>query len=273
MKNLYKILCLAFPLITATSSFAQVVIEEEEETETVKVKKACKANFFNSKIQYQIKGQLSLGGASPLGMPAEIRKIEDFQPRNVLGLEVNATKWINARNTLGIRVGLKFEGRGMYTQALVKNYYTQIADESGAGTKGYFTGHVITEVRNTYLTMPVLLYWKASETWNFYGGLYFSALMGKSFDGHIYDGTFREGTPIGELATFEGTAYGLYDFSDELSGFQWGSQLGTEIKVYKKLRLSLDVTFANNQIFKKDFEAISFKMHNIFGNLGIAYTF
>jgi len=269
MKKIYKLATFIFPLVACLNANAQDIDDEEDEEKVII--KIEKTNFFNHNIDYHVRGQLSLGGASPMGIPSEIRKIEGFKPQTVLGIEVGATKWFKDNQKLGIRVGLKFEGKGMRTQALVKNYYTQIADETGAETRGYFTGQVVTDVKNTYLTMPVLLYWNASKSWNFYGGFYFSALMGKSFTGHIYDGAFREGSPIGELTTFEQTAKGLYDFSDEQKGFQWGNQIGAELRISNRFKLSLDLTMANSQLFKKDFEAITFKMYNIFGNLGVVY--
>lgn len=232
-----------------------------------------KTSFFNKNVDYQIKGQLSIGGASPMGIPAQIRKIESFKPAQFLGAEVNATKWFNDKQKFGIRIGAKFEGRGMKTQAQVKNYYTQIEDDSGAQTKGYFTGHVLTKMRNSYITMPVSFVWNATNRWNFYGGFYLSWITHRSFTGHIYDGTFREGTPIGEPTVFEGTAKGIYDFSDDLRTFQWGNQLGAEYKLNQHVSFSFDVSMANSQIFKKDFESISFRMYNIFGNIGIGYTF
>ena len=230
-------------------------------------------SFFSKNINYQIKGQFSIGGASPMGIPAQIRKIESFKPAQFLGAEVNATKWFNSKQKLGIRIGAKFEGRGMKTQAQVKNYYTQIEDDSGAQTKGYFTGHVVTKMRNSYITMPVSFVWNATNHWNFYGGFYLSWITHRSFTGHIYDGTFREGSPIGEPTEFEGTATGIYDFSDDLRTFQWGNQLGAEYKLNKHVSFSFDVSMANSQIFKKDFESISFRMYNVFGNFGVAYTF
>lgn len=230
-------------------------------------------SFFKDNIEYQAKIQLTLGGATPLGIPAQIRKIESFKPTHVIGLEANATKWLHEEQKYGIRVGLKIEGRGMKTQAEVKNYYTQIEDDSGAKTTGYFTGHVVTRANNTYLTLPVSFVWNVSEKWNIYGGFYVAAAVNKSFDGYIYDGIFREGTPIGEPATFEGTAIGVYDFSEDIRTFQFGEQIGVEYKLSPKFSISLDGSFASTSVFKKDFEAISFKMYNLFGNLGFAYKF
>lgn len=231
------------------------------------------SSFFYDNIEYQARLQLSIGGASPMSMPAEIREIESFKPTHILGLEMNATKWINNKKNLGIRAGIKFEGRGMKTRARVKNYYTQIEDDSGAQTKGYFTGHVVTEMGSSYFTIPVLLLWNISPQWNIYGGFYTSRIANKSFSGYIEQGTFREGSPIGELTPFEGDSQGLYDFSNEINPFQWGNQLGAELKTKSNFRAFFDVTMANNPLFKKSFESISFKMYNIYGNLGVAYHF
>ena len=263
MKNIIKV-------ITVNILFLSGLVTNAQEIDNNQVSKQ---NFFNTNIDYQAKVQLSIGGASPLGIPAQIRKIESFKPDNILGFEVNATKWLNDEKNFGIRVGLRVEGRGMKTEAEVKNYFTQIEDDSGAQTTGYFTGHVVTKANNTYLTLPVLFVWNASNRWNIYGGVYFSTTISRSFKGHIFDGVFREGTPIGEPATFEGTAIGVYDFSTDISTFQFGEQIGVEYKINKNFSVSLDGTFANTQVFKKDFDAISFKMYNLFGNLSLAYKF
>lgn len=268
MTNIYKVYIPLIICLIWNSANAQETKVQETKSNKEKIN-----DFFNENIEYQAKIQLSIGGASPLGIPAQIREIESFKPMNPFGIEMNATKWLNDKQEFGIRTGIKFEGRGMKTQARVKNYYTQIEDDSGAQTKGYFTGHVVTELDNFYFTIPVLFVWNASEHWNVYGGFYFSLTANKSFTGNIYDGAFREGTPVGELTTFEGTAQGLYDFSDDLKTFQWGNQLGVEYKTKSDWRIFADLTMANTQIFKSDFESISFKMYNIFGNIGVSYSF
>lgn len=264
MKNMVKVI---FIIIITSNTFLSVNAQEIENNSQNK------AFFFKKNIEYQAKAQFSIGGASPIGIPAEIRKIESYNPTLQLGIGLNVTKWFYDNHKFGVRIGLNVEGRGMKTQAKVKNYYTQIEDDTGAQTKGYFTGHVITEMDNAYISMPILFIWNTSERWNLYGGFYFSTLIDKSFSGYIYEGTFREGSPIGEPTTFENTAKGLYDFSNYLSPFQFGSQVGAEFKLKNNFSLFLDITMAHKQVFKKDFEAISFKMYNIYGNAGFGYTF
>lgn len=264
MKKRYIIISSLFLLTLAGTANAQRVNNTQKQQSK---------SFFKHNFEYQAKVQLSLGGASPIGIPAQIREIESFKPLNIFGIEGNVTKWLKDNQEFGIRTGLKYEGRGMKTQARVKNYYTQIEDDTGAQTKGYFTGHVVTEMKNTYLTLPLLFVWNATDHWNFYGGFYFSKSLGRNFTGYIYDGAFRESTPIGELTTFEGTTQGLYDFSDDIKPFQWGNQLGAEYKTSRNFRIFADLTIANTQLFKNNFESITFQMYNIYGNIGFGHTF
>lgn len=230
-------------------------------------------NFFTKNIDFQIRAQFSIGGSSPLGMPVEIRRINSYNPTLQLGLEANATKWFNDNQKLGLRAGLRFEGRGMKTDAKVKNYLTQIDGEEGKQVRGYFTGNVKTNAKNTYVTFPISLVYNTTENWNIFGGVYLSALIDKDFTGYVYDGVLRDGDPIGNPIEFEAEARGNYDFSENLNRFQWGAQFGTEWKMNNHFRLFGELDWGLNGVFKKDFDAISFKMYSIYLNLGFAYQF
>ncbi|MGG5505709.1 MULTISPECIES: porin family protein [unclassified Myroides] len=229
--------------------------------------------FFKKNTTYQARAQFSIGGSTPLGIPAQIREINSYNPTLQLGLEVNATKWLADNHVWGIRTGLRFEGRGMRTDARVKNYYTQIDGEAGKQTKGYFTGNVKTKMKNSYITFPVLAVYQATEKWNVYGGFYFSGLIDKDFTGYVYDGVLREGNPIGTPVEFNNGGKGEYDFSADLNRFQWGTELGFEYKMNEHFRLFSDLNWGLNNLFKKDFEAITFNMYSIYVNLGFGYQF
>lgn len=229
--------------------------------------------FFEKNINYQVRAQFSIGGSSPLGMPIQIREINSYNPTLQIGLEANATKWFTDKQKWGIRTGLRFEGRGMKTDAKVKNYYTQIDEDHGKQTKGYFTGNVKTNMKNSYITFPVLVVFNATENWNVYGGFYFSGLIDKDFNGYVYDGILREGTPIGDAVPFEGNDKGFYNFSQDQSRFQWGAQFGGEYKMNKHFKLFADLNWGLNPLFKSNFDAISFSMYNIYLNMGFGYTF
>ena len=139
-------------------------------------------NFFTRDMEYQLKANFSIGGSAPLGMPREIRKINRYNPTLVLGLEADATKWVSDNKKWGIRVGIRTEGKGMKTEAVVKNYFTEVI-QSDEKIQGYFTGTVETDIKNTYVTMPVSVVYKVSPRWKLYGGLYASLLVDKNFSG------------------------------------------------------------------------------------------
>lgn len=233
---------------------------------------AGKPNFFNTNMDYGVQAQFSIGGSSPVGLPREIRKIKSFNPGLQIGLEVNATKWLQDNGKWGIRTGIRFETKGMKTKARVKNYLTEVVKD-GSKIRGYYTGVVETNVQNTYLTLPALAVYRLSDSWNLYGGLYFSVLLDNTFDGYVSDGYLRQGTPIGTKITFEDDAQAPYDFSNDVRKFQWGTQIGTEWKMNRNFKLLADVTYGFNNILEKDFESIDFSMHNIYLNIGFGYRF
>jgi hypothetical protein len=172
----------------------------------------------------------------------------------------------------GIRVGIRTEGKGMKTEAVVKNYYTEVIKDNGK-LNGYFTGSVETEVKNTYVTMPVSVVYKVSPRWKLYGGLYASILVDKNFSGYVSDGYLRQDTPIGTKVIFENGGKANYNFSNDLRLFQWGGQLGAEWHLNKHFILFPELNYGINGIFKSEFKSISFALHNIYLNLGFGYKF
>lgn len=230
------------------------------------------AHFFNTNMDYQLRAFYSIGGSSPLGIPAEIRKIESYNPGLQLGLEANATKWLSDAQEFGIRLGVSVEGRGMKTEARTKNYLTQVI-QNGAKIEGYYTGLVKTDVKNTYVTVPVSLVYNVAENWNIYGGLHVSFLIDQQFTGYVSDGYLREGTPVGQKIVFEGDSKAAYDFSDQVQTFQWGAQVGAEYRLHKHFKVFGTLNYDINGLLDPDFTAISFSMHNIYLDLGFAYQF
>ena len=70
-----------------------------------------------------------------------------------------------------------------------------------------------------------------------------------------------------------GESVATYDFSDDLRRFQWGIQFGGEWKAFKHLNVYADLTWGLNDIFKKNFDTISFAMYPIYLNVGFGYSF
>ena len=64
-----------------------------------------------------------------------------------------------------------------------------------------------------------------------------------------------------------------YDFSDDLRHFQWGLQVGAGWRAFKHLNVYADLTWGLNDIFKSDFNTITFAMYPIYLNIGFGYAF
>ena len=58
-----------------------------------------------------------------------------------------------------------------------------------------------------------------------------------------------------------------------MRSFEWGLSVGVDQTDYKKMGLFLDLNWGLNNIFKSDFETITFNMYPIFGVVGLSYSF
>ena len=92
-------------------------------------------------------------------------------------------------------VGLRLENKGMKTDANVKNYGMKMTSTDGKVIEGNWTGNVVTQVDNSYLTVPVLALYKLSRRWEVSVGAFLSYQMKGSFHGYVYEGYLREGNP------------------------------------------------------------------------------
>lgn len=160
----------------------------------------------------------------------------------------------------------------METKARVKGYDTEVIIEN-AYMKGVFTGLVETRVKNTYLTIPVSMVYKLSDRWRLYGGPHVSFTLNPGFDGFVSDGEFRQGDATGDRIIFDNDDQAAYDFSDSVSKIQWGMQVGGEWSLKKNLILFSHLDYDFNNLFKKDFNSLSFSLHNIYLNIGFGYKF
>ncbi len=223
--------------------------------------------------EYEIKAGVSIGGTAPLPLPVEIRSIDAYNPTLALMLEGNAIKWLGTQKKWGVITGLRMETKNMITKATVKNYGMEIIGGDGNRLKGNWTGGVQTKVRNTYITVPVLGAYKISPRWRAKLGAYVSYLMDGEFSGYVYEGYLREGNPTGEKVNFTNGAVANYDFSSNIRKFAWGLQAGADWRAFKHLNVFADITWGMNDIFKKDFNTITFAMYPIYLNVGFGYAF
>lgn len=223
-------------------------------------------------LEYEVKAGIGIGGVAPLPLPQEIRSIDSYNPTMLLSVEGNVTKWLGPDQKWGVIVGLRLETKGMKTQANVKNYSMELISDDGR-VSGVWNGGVETKVRNSYLTLPILATHHLTKRWNVKAGLYASYLLEGDFSGHVYDGYLREGNPTGTKVEFTDDKIATYDFSENLRKFQWGAQIGTEWKAFKHLNVYADLTWGLNNVFKSDFNTITFAMYPIYLNVGFGYAF
>lgn len=220
-------------------------------------------------LEYSIKAGVNIGGTSPLPLPEEIRSIKSYSPLLSINLEGSVSKWFDLH--WGISTGIRLETKGMKTNARVRNYSLEMTDKDDGGyMKGRWTGFVKTKVNNTYLTIPMLANYKLSPRWKLMGGFFFSYMIDGEFSGTAYDGYLREEDPTGTKIYVDEA---VYDFSDDLSRFQWGAELGAEWKAFKHLTVHSKLSWGFKDIFKSNFETITFGMYPIYLNVGFGYLF
>ncbi|MEG1617767.1 MAG: porin family protein [Bacteroidales bacterium] len=222
-------------------------------------------------LEYRLKAGFNIGGIAPVPLPAEIREINSYDPTLQIAVEGDIVKWIDKR--YGILLGLRFESKGMKTDARVKNYGMKMIAEDGGMMEGYWTGNVTTDVQNSYLSIPVMGIMKLSPRWEIQAGGFFSYLMKGQFSGSVYNGYLREGDPTGNKVIFEGETTATYDFSKDLRNIQVGAQIGAQWQAYKHLSFYTDLTWGFVPVFKSSFETITFNMYPIYANIGFAYIF
>ena len=130
--------------------------------------------------EFSVKAGFNIGGTSPMGLPAEIRQINSFSPTLSLSIGGDVIRWFSPK--WGVNLGLRFETKGMETDASVKNYVIKLLND-GSYIEGIYTGDVVTKVNNQYLTLPIQAAYKAGSRWNLKAGVYVSFLLRGNFDG------------------------------------------------------------------------------------------
>lgn len=221
--------------------------------------------------EFEVKAGVNIGGAAPLPMPREIRKIKSYNPKFNGTVEGVVTNWFN-NGHWGLSGGLKFEEKGMETGANVKNYHTEVT-YGDQKVEGYFTGYNKTEYNETFITIPVMINYRFNKAWKVRAGLSCSLRLDGEFSGYVSDGYLRNGTPTGERITFGEGSTASFDFSDRLQDVQWNAMLGASWRAYKHFSLSADLSWGLKDIFSRSFKTISFDLYPIYLNIGFGYTF
>ena len=247
-------------LLLVCMSYAVTVQGQEERSKSI-------LKSLTVGLEYRLKAGFNIGGTSPLPLPAEIRKINSYNPTTTFSIEGDVVKTFDK---WGISTGIRLETKGMKTDATVKNYHMKMIANDGGEMEGQWTGGVTTTVKQSLLTIPVLAIYKVSKRWELELGPWFSYLTSGEFFGTAYDGYIRNLNPTGEKVN---VISATYEFNDDLRNFQWGLQFGAQWRAFSHLNVSGNITWGMMSIFKKDFDTITFDMYPIYANLGFAYVF
>ena len=218
-----------------------------------------------------------IGGTTPVPLPAEIRKINSFSPRGGVSLGIDGYRMFSKR--WGISLGAHFFWEGFHTNADVKNYYVWLEQE-GEITKGYFTGTNVTNTEMWGVTVPLLATFRISPRWNLSFGPYLSYYFKQTFSGEVFDndqgvGYLREDSPVGTkiLMTRENPTPYPDNFADSMVPFSVGMEVGFDWKALRHMNVFGSLDWGMTDIWKRDFEAISFHMYPIYGTIGVAYRY
>lgn len=258
MKKIYILLVLALSCFAAQDINAAKVRVGEKNAET---------SVPADRFVFAAKAGFNLGGTAPMGLPAEIRSLNSFKP--TFSFTIAGTAQYNFNNKWGLQSGVKFDIKGMQTDASVKNYQLVVSMD-GSTIEGVFTGDVTTKVHNSYITIPLLAVYNISPRWDIKFGGYASFMVNGEFSGTAKNGYMRDGSPIGPRV--DGVD-AVYDFSEDMRKVDAGVQVGVDFIPYKHLLISGDLTWGCLPLFKSDFTAMSFNMYNVYFNIGFGYVF
>ena len=228
-------------------------------------------NFFHNVEGYGRVGY-SIGGTAPMGMPAEIRKLNKFilQPNVAFGADLIKP----ASERWGILAGIHFENKAMHIDADVKNYHMQVTQD-GQSLEGVFTGKNDSHAFQWTFTIPIQAVYKFNGKWKLKFGPYFSYLTSCGFDGFAYDGYIRVNDPTGAkvLLGNEEKERGNYDFKDDVRKVQWGMGIGVDYFFARRFGIYADLNWGLSGFFKSSFKTLDQTLFPIYGTIGIAYKF
>ncbi|MCH5302171.1 MAG: PorT family protein [Prevotella sp.] len=240
---------------------------------------AAGAKSWLADVEYTARLGYSIGGTTPVGMPATIRSLNHYTPKANLALGVDAHKRLTSLQGVltgapqwGILAGLHYERKAMEVDATVKNY-SMMMTKGGDEIEGYYTGNLVTECDEWVLTIPVLATLSLGEKVMLKCGPYLSYVASRAFEGYVYDGYLRRVTPTGEKIEMGNTddTRGTFDFSGEMRRLQAGLDLGADWQIGSRWGAFADLKWGLSGIHRSSFKTIEQTLYPIYGTLGVTY--
>lgn len=212
----------------------------------------------------------SIGGTTPLGIPATIRSIESFKltPNFMVGID----GMYPLTEKLGLQAALHVEIKDMDSEVTTKGYHMTVEMDDDE-LEGLYTGHVRQKVHQRMLTIPLQLTYAPSRKVQLKVGPYVSILFDKEFSGYAFDGYMRKDDPTGikvVMGDKEGE-WATYDFSDDMRTCQMGLSIGIDWAFYRQLGLSADLSWGLTGIHRGNFKTVEQTLYPIYGTIGLFY--
>ena len=220
--------------------------------------------------EYTARLGYSIGGTTPIGMPATIRSLNKYTLKANVALGVDVRKRLTPQ--WGVLAGLHLENKGMEVDATVKNYHMTMT-QGGDEMEGYYTGSLVTECEQWALTLPVMATFRASDRIMLKCGPYVSYVATRKFKGYVYEGYLRRMLPIGEKIEMGDTDESrcTFDFSDKMRQLQVGVDIGIDWQIGRRWGAYADLKWGLNGALRSSFTTIEQTLYPIYGTLGVMY--
>lgn len=148
----------------------------------------------------------------------------------------------------------------------VKDLRIRLAAADDVWMKGIFTGNNLTAIRNAYITVPIAASYRFGH-FTARLGVYFGVMMESKFQ-TIIDGYF---TPEDSDIDMDMDLVEM-NFNDQIKPMDWGIYSQLSYGLTRKLSIEGGLSFGLSSIVKPGFDAIPFKLHNIYAQIGFGYS-
>jgi len=219
-------------------------------------------------LEHKLVAGFHLGASTPVPIPAEVRKVVAWYPQFSPRLGYTLSYGLTEKWAAGSGVMLDYKGMGVIDE--VKYMRTSVVMNPGdAPVEGYFVGENKTEVKTSYISVPLYIRYNPGNHFDFRAGGYVAYLFSGQFSGYASNGYLRQNEPTGPKIEITSPAY--FDFNDRISIFDCGLSLVADYAFSRKLGVTGELNWGLTDIFKPDFKVMPFVMHNIYAMLGVSY--
>ncbi len=208
-----------------------------------------------------------VGASSPIPPPTQVRAVYTWYPKLNPWIGITIIRNLNGIfQDWALYSGVNCNFRGMEATTKIEN----LTIKMGTGDdriEGQFFGDNLSMIRNGYLSFPFGISYKLpNKKFSIQSGFYLSLLLQGSFK-TIIDGRLKA------KGTTEPIPLDLVhlDFSDKLKPFDFGMNLNFSYFPWERIGFIGGLDFGFIPIVRKDFDAIPFKLHNIYASVGISY--